>query len=255
MCIRDRYILMQNERQEVELKIPLRGVGIANGWVDPINQLSENGLFAYALGLVDDIERQQVERLQIQGVMRIRNGDYIGARQNFDDLVTLIKQAGGGLNEYNYRRFGNYDYSTKLTSYLNQPTTQKLYDVDQTIKTVAACNPLVQEKLKADSMQSVANKLPYVLSKIPVLLYQSQDNLIVNNPSTQNWIQKLPWEKFQEFNDKDFEVWKLNDKVVGLTKAVDHLIFAIVNNAGQMVAIDAPEATYDLVKKFINKNL
>lgn len=62
--------------------------------------------------------------------MRIRNGDYLGARQNFFDLINLIKQAGGGLNEYNYRYFGDFDYTQKLISYLNADTTKKLYDVD-----------------------------------------------------------------------------------------------------------------------------
>jgi len=37
------------------LKIPLKGMGVGDGWTDPINQLSENGLFAYSMGLVDDV--------------------------------------------------------------------------------------------------------------------------------------------------------------------------------------------------------
>ena len=61
--------------------------------------------------------------------MKIRNGDYLGALNNFDYMVNFIKKAAGDVNEYNYRLFGEYDHDEVLSSYLNDPEVRAIYNV------------------------------------------------------------------------------------------------------------------------------
>ena len=49
----------------------------------------------------------------------------------------LITQAGGGVNVYNYREIGSYDFSN-ITNYLNETSTKNIYHVPEYINYTAS---------------------------------------------------------------------------------------------------------------------
>lgn len=50
------YILQQNEGTNTN-EIPLRGIGVGDGFTNPVSIMSQLGMFGYNLGLIDMQER------------------------------------------------------------------------------------------------------------------------------------------------------------------------------------------------------
>lgn len=88
---------------------------------------------------------------------------------------------------------------------------------------------------------------------VPILIYNGQDDLIVQSAGTMKWVEKLQYRDSQKFLDTDFSVWKVDNEVVGSKKSAGLLSFYIVNNAGHMVPMDSPKAALNMASSFINK--
>ena len=69
------------------------GAGIGDGWTDPVNQLSEFGLFGYAMGLVDEEQRSQIELHQLDAVFNIHQGMEAIKNKEYDTAHTFMKPA------------------------------------------------------------------------------------------------------------------------------------------------------------------
>lgn len=72
------------------------------------------------------------------------------------------------------------------------------------------------------------------------MIYNGQDDLIVETPGTLKWVEKIHFHERDEFRGKLFENWKVNGKVVGKQKKAGKLHLKIVNGAGHMVPMDQP---------------
>lgn len=75
---------------------------------------------------------------------------------------------------------------------------------------------------------------------MPVLIYNGQDDLIVQNAGTMKWVDRIFYTHAHEFRQKLFTPWKINNKVVGSMKNAGLLELRIVNNAGHLVPMDRP---------------
>ena len=73
--------VLEHNLQPQAGQVPLAGIGIGDGFTDPSHQLAENGLFGFALGLLDDVQRAEVELYQLNGVSHILTGDYLSAQR------------------------------------------------------------------------------------------------------------------------------------------------------------------------------
>jgi len=232
--------------------IPLKGIGIGDGWTDPVNQLSNNDLFALSLGLVDMTGASKVKAYQAAGIAAIQAGNWGLAMTAFDNVINAIDSQDGGLNVYNFRLFGDYDFSP-LVTFFNYKDTCNRYNVDPSVcGTFTEVNTQVYSALSNDFMQSVANRVAYVVEQIPVLLYNGQYDIIVNSPSAEAWINALSWSGKQGFYDAQFQSWMLNNgTVVGFKKSYKNLRFHLINKAGHLAPMDQMEATIDMINTFI----
>lgn len=234
-------------------KIPLSGAGIGDGWTDPYNQLSEYGLFGYSLGLIDDVQKQSVEYYQLDGVFSIQQQKWNNALNDFDNIIQVIQQDAGGINEYNFRDFGEYDFDV-LTDYLTNATVAALYNTWNGTQWQSE-NTDVYNALANDFMNTVAPDVSNIIKQIPVLLYNGQDDLIVATPTAQNWIGEMYNQaNDQSFYNADLQVWLLaNGTNAGLAKNAGNLTFVIVNKAGHLAPYDQIVSTTDMLDRFIQK--
>jgi carboxypeptidase C (cathepsin A) len=94
----------------------------------------------------------------------------------------------------------------------------------------------------------------YLLNKgYPVLVYNGQDDLIVSNPGTMKWVDRLQYDKADQFRRQLFEAWKINGKIVGTKKSAGNLEFRIVFNAGHLVPMDRPAEALDMAISFVDR--
>lgn len=101
-------------------------------------------------------------------------------------------------------------------------------------------------------MKGEASSVEYLLGKnINVLICQGQDDLITQSPGTMKWVDRLRYDKSEEFKKSLFKGWKINDKIVGSIKSAGLLELRIVNKVGHRIALDNPEAALDLVSSFV----
>lgn len=236
--------------------IPLKGIGIGDGWTDPINQLVNNDLFAFSLGLVDFAGKTEIQFYQAAGINNIQNENWAGAMSDFSDIMNIIVTDGGNLNVYNFRDFGGYDVDF-IIDFMNYPNTCTRYNVNPSIcGTFVEINTNVYDALSTDFMQTVAPRVSYVVEKIPVLLYNGQFDIIVNSPAAQNWINNLQWSGKQGFYGASFNSWILNNgTVAGFNKSYNNLHFSLVNKAGHLSPHDQLESTIEMLNSFISSTL
>lgn len=237
------------------LQIPLKGVGIGDGFTDPEHQLAENALFAFTLGLVDDVQRAEIEYYQLDGVGNIYTDKWLAAQSDFDNVMDLITSYGGGLNVYNFREFGDYDFSPMI-KFMNDEDTIKRYNVDPSVAgQFTDVNMNVYAALSEDFMQSVAQNVSFVANNgLPIMFYNGQDDIICNTPAVQNWITNLPWAGQNGLYQTPFNVWIYeNGTVAGLQKNYNNFYFVIVNKAGHLSPMDQIETTSEMIQRFVNK--
>jgi carboxypeptidase C (cathepsin A) len=103
-------------------------------------------------------------------------------------------------------------------------------------------------------MKNEINRVEYLLNKgLPVLIYNGQDDLIVSNPGTMKWVDRIYFANAEEFRRKLFSPWKIGGKEAGAVKAAGLLEFRIVNNAGHMVPMDRPLEALDMATSFVDR--
>lgn len=188
-------------------KIPLEGIAVGDGWTDPINQLSVNDVFAYSLGLVDDVQKLQVQGYQTAAQIAIKAKKYGVAQNAFGSILNTITTDGGNVNVYNFRDFGDYDF-TPVDEFMNSKDVIDRYNVDPSVAgTYTDENINVYNALSnsGDFMSSVADRVAYNLDNgLRTMLYNGQDDIICNSPNQQNWVGNLDWSGKTKFYDTAF---------------------------------------------------
>lgn len=245
-----------NYNGQNEFQIPLKGVGIGDGWTDPINQLVYNDLFAYSVGLVDDLEKAAVTSAQLAAVTNIKIQNWGLSINSFDVMLDTITTSGGGLNVYNFRDFGDYDFSD-IETFMNDQNTCTRYNVDPSVcGTYQSENSNVYDALQSDFMKSVASDVATLLNnQLPVMIYNGQDDIICNSPNQQNWVGNLTWSGNSDFYSTPFQVWIYeNGTIAGLAKQTESLTFVIVNKAGHLSPYDQINTTTEMVRRFVSGN-
>lgn len=86
-----------------------------------------------------------------------------------------------------------------------------------------------------------------------MLLYNGQDDLIVNTPSAENWIAELDWHGRDGYLAANKTIWHENGEIVGYTRQYENLRQLIVNKAGHMSPHDQPANIFAMVTKFIEQ--
>ena len=103
-------------------------------------------------------------------------------------------------------------------------------------------------------MKNEVSRVEFLLkNNIPVLIYNGQDDLIVQTAGTMKWVEKINFSGSFKFTEKQFTPWKIGNSVVGSTKSEGPLTLNIVNNAGHMVPMDNPIAALNMISTFVDR--
>lgn len=168
----------------------LKGVGVGDGFTHPYFILTQVGEYAYNLGLIDYQERSMIEQIILNATYQERTRDYDELHKTFDLALDLIVMVSGGVNVYDITKY--QDYPTKLLeSFFDSSETKKLYKLNPDV-VYASQSGNVYEALFTDFMKQYVRLVEQLLEeKVNVLIYNGQNDLIVETPGTFKWVEWL----------------------------------------------------------------
>ena len=229
--------------------IPLKGIGIGDGISDPAPQLSSYSDYGFATGLIDEYQREMVEVLEAQTVQFIQQKKWLQANTVSNKALNIVVNGGGGVNVYNIRYFGDYN-STLMDTWLNSTNTKNQLHVPTSI-TYLDCGSESYAALEADVTKSVTDLFPYLLANTKVMLYEGQDDLILNSVGAETWISRLNWYGQTQYLAAPRSIWYVNGAIAGYARGYANLTQVIVLKAGHMVPLDQLANSLDMATRFI----
>jgi len=114
---------------------------------------------------------------------------------------------------------------------------------------------VIYYKMIPDFMTSVKEHLEQLVTSYPILVYNGQMDLVVAYPLSVNLYSNMKSPYGTDYKKAIRKPWYVNKKLAGYIKTVGNLTEVLVRNAGHLVSCDRPEILYDLIHKFITKQL
>lgn len=235
-------------------RLPLKGLLIGDGWVNPMIQQSADAEYAYSHGLIDENTRQKVHELYQQCAKEIgqHTPSSVQAHRLCERMQDLIKQSSGCAHLTNIDQCAE-STTDWMTTYLNQPAVREALHVDKYALSYAPFSEDVATHLMVGEQDSVAEFYAKLLEKkIQVLIYNGLlDGTDSNFMGTDRWLMAIPWPNNRAFHDARTCIWRLNGKVTGFVKSAFGLTQIKIRNAGHIAPVDQPDALLDLLTRFI----
>ena len=239
-------------------KINLKGLALGNAYCDPINQM-DYGNYLYQHGLIDDKQRSFFIKMQNEIIKEINKQNWAQAGILMDSLMD------GDLTNFsyfkNYTGFQNY-YNfliptdmTDMDIYINLLNNDKVRQSVHVGGLPFHSGKEVQLHLAYDILKSVASYVAELLSHYRLLFYNGQLDIIVAYPLTENFLRNLNFSSSNEYKKASRQIWRVDNEIAGYLKKAGNLTEALVRNAGHMVPHDQPKWAYDLISRFISKQI
>ncbi len=242
------------EKNKVEGAIPLKGILIGDGFVNPLVQQASDADFAYSHGLVDQNIRQKVVELYQQCADEIKKHKPSSFLANTlcIKMQELIKQSSGCSTLVNISKCKELDNHWMIT-YLNQPSVRAALHVDPRVKPYSTFDQNVGDQLVVGEQDSVAELYPQLLNNnIQVMIYNGLlDGTDSNFMGTNLWLSALPWSKEHQFTEAPTCIWRVNNDIAGFVRSSSGLTQVKIHDAGHIAPLDQPGFMLDLLDRFI----
>jgi carboxypeptidase C (cathepsin A) len=151
------------------------------------------------------------------------------------------------MSTYNFRQYGEGD--STFVSFLNNSRAQ--FGVPANVTYVPG-NDDIYTAFDADISRSYAGDVAWLLkNNARVLIYNGQDDFVVNTPGVLNYLNSLNWVSTGNWKRTRKQVWTIRGEVKGWAKVYNNLWFVLVNHAGHMVPTDQPDAAFNMLGHFI----
>ncbi|CAH0519462.1 unnamed protein product [Peronospora belbahrii] len=248
-----------------DIFINLTGVAIGNGDMWPVLQTRSVPDFAIALGLIDS-QQYEDANAQISVCEELhRQGRDVDAFHVCQSVTQKIYEAAGNPFIYDIRQSGNTftDLSTTLSSFFNDDAVRRALNVppgtpwrsvDGSSYGTSASAPAVVRHLLQDEMLDVPiDVFRDLLDNYKFLFYAgNMDGSICNNLGVGQTIDRLAWTDTAKYRVAKRQPWIVNGRVAGLVKAAGNMSYVVVLNSGLLVPMDQPEASLDMMRRFVN---
>jgi carboxypeptidase C (cathepsin A) len=226
----------------------LTGISIGDGWTDPINQINYYDSYLWSVGVVERKFRDVCTWFQTNAIINIYDGNYQKATNFFDFITnndTTPEVYMGNISIFNFRNYDGLDES--FATFLNKNKAEFGATVDY-----IPGNDAIYTAFGNDISRSYAADVVVALRNIKVLIYNGQNDLVVNTPGVLQYINSLNWEGTGQWKRTAKQIWTRYGEVKGWAKVAGNLWFVMVNGAGHMVPTDQPEAAFTMLGHFIS---
>jgi carboxypeptidase C (cathepsin A) len=176
-------------QNKIKNNINLVGVGIGDGLTSVYKQLVTYDSYGYSIGIITPGNLREYKTLQGDVSQLILQGNYSAANDivneiNGDSDIGIGKRAGD-ISIYNYRHYsGDPSSFPDITFQLNRNQTRVYYNIPDGINWTS-CNDDMFGNFSSDISTSFQSNVSYLLQNIRVLIYNGQDDILINNAGIQ----------------------------------------------------------------------
>ncbi|KAL7689348.1 putative peptidase S10, serine carboxypeptidase, alpha/Beta hydrolase [Plasmopara halstedii] len=248
-----------------DIIINLTGLAIGNGDMWPVLQTRSVPDFAIALGLIDS-EQYEEANAQISVCEELhRQRRDVDAYQICQAVTRKIYKAAGSPFIYDIRESVDSikDLSATLSSYFNDDAVRRALNVppgtpwksiDELVDDTSPSAPAVLRNLQKDQMLDVPiGVFRDLLDNYKFLFYAgNMDGSVCNNLGVGRIIDRLAWSDTAKYRVAVRQPWKVDGRVAGLVKSAGNMSYVVVLNSGHLVPADQPEASLDMMRRFVN---
>uniref|UniRef100_A0A1A9V2F1 Carboxypeptidase n=1 Tax=Glossina austeni TaxID=7395 RepID=A0A1A9V2F1_GLOAU len=249
------------------IKIPLNGIIIGNGLIDPLHQL-QYGDFLFHLGLIDDNGLKEFYKYEKNAEQYIKENELEKAWKEIDTLLygvdvetTVFENLTGYLHTYNYLHIhrDNEPFLVIVNFAMRPQLHQALHVGSRTFAhNIFRGENKVYNMLKPDFMQSVTPWLEELLNNnYSVCICSGQMDILLGYGVTRRLVKNLKFQSSEKFRSAERHLWYGNQRkdVKAYYKQAGRLMEVMVRNAGHRLIRDQPEFMYNFLKKFNNNKL
>ncbi|PVU98688.1 hypothetical protein BB559_001379 [Furculomyces boomerangus] len=267
-------IANKNKREDSILKqLPLESIGIGNGLVDVLEQYKYYGKMACNSSYPPVLSQQECDKIDS---FYSTCSTFINACYKYNNTLACLPSTiycnNNMMTPYNIVGLNPYDVRLKcegktlcypilgsLYTYLNRPEVIK--ELGSDTDTFELCSQEVQRGflLNGDWMKPYMHEIPRLLeSGVRVLVYAGDADWICNWYGNKAWVLNLPWSGKDKINNTPDLTWEsynaASSKSVssGEHRTFGPFTFLRVFEAGHMVPYDQPEASLDMINRWLN---
>lgn len=244
------------------VKVPLKGLAVGDGWIDPVNMIPAYPDMMFNLGLADELQKAKIQEYCDDAVTLIKAGKMEDAFRVWDEMLNgdLYPYANyfhniTGSNDYD--NFLRTDAPASLgyyASFLNQPSVRSaMHTGSVPFGTLAhQC----EINLVADFHVSLAPELVTLLESdmYHIVIYSGQLDIIIGAALTESFLQVLPWNGLHAYKTTERIVWtdsSQEDPVSGFVRSVGNFSQVIIRGAGHLAPHDQPYRTLDMINHMV----
>ncbi|KAL5553416.1 hypothetical protein UlMin_040817 [Ulmus minor] len=248
------YILKKNAQLPNSGRVNLAGVVIGNGMTDPVIQVTTHAKNAFFFGLINERQKGQVEKLQMEAKMLTEAGKWREATKTRAKALNSLQNMTGLATLYDITKKAPYK-TNMVTELLQTEEAKKALGVNGSM-VFKECSEAVGDVLHEDLMKSVKFMVEFLVKKSKVLLYYGLYDLRCGVVSSEAWIKTMKWEGIERFLCAERKVWKVNGEVAGYVQKWGSLSNVVVLGAGHMVPADQPLSSQVMIEDWVlNKGL
>ena len=172
--------------------------------------------------------------------------DYFDFLTNDDDVKDKYL---GGMNNYNYRQ---YSYGDESFANFLQSNKASL-GVPANINYVPG-SEAIYNSFKKDIARSYVSDVIILLRHIRVLIYNGQDDYVVNTAGVLQYLNSMNWENINGWKRAKKEQWTIAGEVRGWAKVSGNLWFVLLNGAGHLVPTDQPDSAFNMLGHYLRND-
>ncbi|XP_015960139.1 serine carboxypeptidase-like 50 [Arachis duranensis] len=244
------YILKENSRLRGSKRVNLAGLAIGDGLTDPVTQVVTHAVNAYYIGLINERQRNELEKDQLEAVRLAQIGNWSAATDARNVVLRKLRNVTGLATLFDYTRKKPYGDDV-VDKFLNNVEAKKALGVKNESLVFEGCSDVVGAVLHADVMKSVKYMVEELVRNTRVLLYQGQHDIQDGVVQVEAWVKTMKWEGIEDFLNAERKIWKVNGELAGYVQQWKSLTNVVVLGAGHLLPSDQPVTSQAMIEDWV----
>lgn len=244
------------------IAVPLKGIAVGDGWIDPVEMIPAYPDMMYNMGLIDENQRSVVQTYCSNTVDLINQGKMLDA---FNEWDKFLNGDVWPYANYFHNCSGSNDYDNFLRTnapaefgyfgpYVNQPDIRKAIHVgNRPFQDGHTC----EIHLLADFMVSMKPRLQTLLDapqQYKIVIYSGQLDVIIGAALTERFLPTVQWSGQTDYTTAERMVWRISDSdpdVAGFVRVAKNLQQVIIIGAGHIAPHDQPQRAMNMIDRMV----